>query len=344
MIRAHGSAWRFVLFAFGIGLLLACSRLAGLPPVPESLTPLQAAVDRLDDWAEEARNLRRPITDQEATRFQSSPPDSPIDRARLALRLWNESGAGREALNQMGGALAADPSSLVLGNHYRMLVYRMKRRTLAEAKSRGERAPELPDYLRDEPLRHLERLAAADPVRAIRLQIALAYVDRMVLHPALEIKAPASIDSVRILSSILEGEDRFYLPALFARGLNYMHRPHDLVWPERPAPPANAASRDIGLAAAVGAHVGGAPDRLRGLLLMTLGDAHAVQREVVMARSWWMAARESCADETIRRAIALRMEWPDRVVPDRLEAHLAELMSDQQQPLSDLSFLWSDGT
>ena len=283
------------------------------------------------------------MSEEDAARWAKEPPASTPDLARRALSLWSARRAGRDALALMGAALAADPDDMVIGNGYRMLVYRMKRHYLAASKRRGERAPELPRFLRDQPLALLQRLAADSPGRVVRLQIALAYVDRMVLHPALEIKAPASIDSVRVLSSILEGDDRYYLPALFARGLNYMHRPHNLVWPEHPAPPADAASRDIALAAAVGARVGGAPDRLRGLLLLTLGDAHAVQREVSMARSWWMLARETCDDPGILDDVARRMSWPDAKTPDRMESLLAGRMADQDRPLGDLSFLWSAG-
>ncbi len=330
--------------AIGLALLaIGCAELTGLPPVPETLTAAAAGVDRIDLWVAQSRLLRQPFTVNDAARIDAAAAAAPIDRARLAIWLWSEQHEGPRALDRMRQALSADPTDMVIGNACRMLVYDMQRSYLADAKRRGERNPPLPKFLSGEPLTTLQTLAATAAGREIRLQIALAYVDRMVLYPALEIKAPASIDSVRMLTSILQGDDRHYLPALFARGLNYLHRPRNLVWPEKPAPAADAASRDLGLAAAVGAQVGGAPDSLRGLLLMTLGDAHAHQGEITAARSWWLVTRESCSDDAIRDGIALRMGWRDAEVPERLEQHLAGRMDDQDRPLSDLSFLWDDG-
>jgi hypothetical protein len=224
-----------------------------------------------------------------------------------------------------------------------MAVYRLKRQSLARLKRQGELAPELPAFLAEEPFATLERIASGSDGPQIRLQVALAYVDRMVLNPALEIKAPASIDSTRVLTAILDDHPH-YVPALYGRGLNYLFRPRNLVWPEKPEPPRDASSTDLSLAAAAALKVGGAPPRLRALVLLTLGDAYAHQEKMDRARSWWMLAREGGADAATLEELRQRMDWSDAEGPDRLEAHLEERMADQEHPLSDLSFLWATET
>ena len=168
-------------------------------------------------------------------------------------------------LRVLADRLEANPSSLVLGNAFRMEVYRQKRQFLAEAKARGERSPAFPNVLSAEPLATLTRIAAKNPATELRVNIGLAYVDRMVLDPALEVRAPASIDSVHAFTSVLV-DHPYDVPALVGRGLNHLNRPGKLVWPEHPAPPADAASHDLALAAAVGAKVGGASERVKGIL------------------------------------------------------------------------------
>lgn len=321
--------------------LPACTRLTGLPDVPASVTAADAGLDSLPRLADEARRIGRRLDDTERVSFAAAPPQDVVDLVRWASDRI-ERGDEVEGLRVLAAALAQDPADLVVGNAYRTAVYRLKRKFLAQSKARGERTPELPEHLREEPLATLLRITGRSPGREIKLQVALAHVDRMVLNPALEIRAPASIDSVRILTSILE-EAPHYVPALVGRGLNYLFRPRDLVWPEHPAPPRSAARRDLALAAAVGAKVGGAPPRLKGLLLVILGDACAHEGKEGLARSWWALARETSPSPEVRGAIDLRMRWPDRETPDRLEEHLEERMEDVDSPVSDLSFLWSDG-
>ena len=333
-----------LLLLTGSLALGGCSRLAGLPEVPADLTAEETGVAGLDHCAAVASQLVRPLDPDEAAAFEAAPPDDPFEKARWALHLWSAERDGAGALQWFGEAVVAEPTDLVLGNRYRMLVYEMKRSFFDEARREGRRNPELPEHLSEVPFALLEAVADSDPGREIELQIALAYVDRMILYPALEIKAPASIDSVRRLSAILDGGDPHYIPALFARGLNYLHRPRNLVWPEKPAPAPDAASRDLGLAAAAGAKVGGAPPRLRAIVLITLGDAYAREGHPGVARSWWAAARELVDSPDLLESIALRMSWPDGQVADRLEAHLATQMADRLHPASDLSFLWSDGS
>ena len=224
-----------------------------------------------------------------------------------------------------------------------MAVYRLKREFRARSRLRGERAMQLPEFLAREPLETLERIAARSPGREIDLQIALAYVDQMILNPALEIKAPASIDSVEIVSRILQGRDRHYVPALVSRGLNHLYRPRNLVWPQHPPPPRDAGSRDLSLAVAVGAKLGRVTPRLRATLLMTLGDVYAHEEDVGRARSWWLVARETGPGPRIERELAIRMGWRDAEIPDRLDQRREERLADLDHPASDLSFLWDEG-
>jgi hypothetical protein len=324
-------------------LLLAlsgCSRVMGLPAVPESVTRDDAGLDGLAAASEEARRLAAPMTDEERARFATAPPADTIDRARAAAdRIARGDAAG--GLAALSVLVEASPGDIVLGNDFRMRVYRMKRDFLAAARSRGERSPAYPDYLRAEPLATLRRAEASSKPREIEVQIALAHVDQMVLNPALEVKAPASIDSIHAFTAIL-GRDPYYVPALVGRGLNHLNRPRHLVWPEHPAPPENAASLDLALAAAVGAKVGGASPRVKGLLLLLLGDAYAHEGNAGVARSWWTLAGKSTGDRAVQSELGIRATWPEPEIPDRLEARLEERMDDVAAPLSDLSFLWSD--
>ena len=291
--------------------LLGCSRVAGLPEVPESVTRQDAGLDGILHAAEDARGL--------------------VGR-----------GDGPSGLRTLAGLVEANPASLVIGNAFRMEVYRLKREFLTAARVRGERSPAFPDDLRAEPLETLTRAASTSPTRELRVQIALAHVDQMVQNPALEVRAPASIDSVHAFTSVLE-RDPYYVPALVGRGLNHLNRPRKLVWPERPAPPADAASHDLALAAAVGAKVGGVSPRVKGLLLLLLGDAYAHEGNAGVARSWWTLAGEATDDRGVHEELRVRAGWPEIEIPDRLEARLEERMAETEAPVSDLSFLWDDG-
>jgi hypothetical protein len=295
-----------------VAVLLGCSRVTGLPAVPASITRADAGLDGLARAADRARELLRPL-----------------ESATGGVEAW-------------AGLVQAEPANLAVGNAFRMEVYRRKRAFLKEARERGVRSPVFPDELRAEPLATLNRVASSRPGREVRTQIALSYVDQMFLDPALEVRAPASIDSVHEFSAILA--DRPYdVPALVGRGLNYLNRPLKLVWPEHPAPPADAASRDLALAAAVGARVGGASPRVKGFLLLLLGDAYAHEGKAGLARSWWTLAGEATDDRGIHAELAIRAGWPEPEMPARIEARLEERMDEVDAPVSDLSFLWDDG-
>ena len=304
------------VIAAGVSVALAlsgCSRVTGLPAVPESLTRADAGLDGLDEAAQQARVAQDRIVD----------------------------GDSRSKLSALAELVEAKPSNLALGNAFRMEVYRLKREFLAGARARGERSPAFPDALRAEPLATLTRICAKSPTRQLRVHIALSYVDLMMLDPALEVRAPASIDSVHAFTSVL-ADHPYDVPALVGRGLNHLNRPRRLIWPEHPAPPADAASRDLALATAVGAKVGGASARVKGLLLLLLGDAYAHEGKAGVARSWWTLAAETTNDRGVQSELALRAGWPESEMPDRLEARLEERMADRDEPVSDLSFLWND--
>lgn len=313
--------------------LPACSRVTGLPAVPESVSLKDAGLDGLGAASETAKRLLRPLA-------EGAPAGDAVDRARLAAGRI-ERGEAAEGLADLAAAVEASPADLVLGNAFRMQVYRLKLDFLEGARSRGERSPAFPAYLAREPLATLKRSAAASSARELRVQIAMAAVDEMVLSPALEVKAPASMDSIHAFTAILASAP-YYVPALVGRGLNHLNRPRNLVWPEHPAPPADAASRDLGLAAAVGAKVGGASPRVKGILLLLLGDAYAHEGNAGVARSWWTLAGESTDDRGVHKELEERARWPEPEIPDRLEARLEERMEDTLHPLSDLSFLWND--
>ncbi len=333
---------RLIPLALGaVMLAAACSKVIGLPEVPPSVTRIDAGLESLATFSDESRAIARPLSSAERSRFASAPPSDPVDRIRYAADLI---ASGNDAAGVVlgSGVILDRPSDLVVGNAFRMQVYRAKRAFLSSARARGDRSATLPGFLSDEPLSTLRKAAAVTPSREISVQIALAHVDRMFLDPALEIRAPASIDSVHELTRVLDHEP-YYVPALVGRGLNHLNRPRKLVWPEHPAPPEDAASKDLALAAAVGAKVGGASDRVKGFLLLLLGDAYAHEGRAGLARSWWMLAGEATEDRTVHEELAERATWPEKEMPDRLEARLAARMDDVEAPVSDLSFLWDDG-
>jgi hypothetical protein len=205
--------------------------------------------------------------------------------------------------------------------------------------SRGATETErLPVWLANEPLATIRRLEARRADREVTLQHALAWADEIVLYPALEIQAPANVEAVNLLTALLEREPAF-VPALYGRGLNYLHRPIRLVWPESRKAPPDAASHDLGLAVAIGIRIGGASPRLRATLAMALGDAHAREGHPDRARSWWQIA-QNAGDPAIQPAVRRRFAWSDDEMLDRLEAELESRLRDGERPLTDLAVMW----
>lgn len=299
----------------GALIAAACLRsgLLNLPAVPEAVTPKDAGLQGLDAMK----------TLDEGVESGRVPDGSDIDSLQEAVRV--------------------DPTNLVLGNRLRMEVLQRKRAWMSQRADQGEIALEFPDGLRDEPVRFLRALAKLHPTRETKLQLALALVDHMVLFSALEIKAPASVEAVEILTGILEdgaANSAYYVPALYARGLNYLYRPFNLVWPERLAAAPDAASQDIGLAVAVGQKMGVGSDALKAELALNLGDAYAKEGQPNLARSWWQLAKNMVKSDTVLERVRLRLQWKDEDLRANLEETLQRQMEDIDHPLSDLRFMW----
>ena len=166
MMRRLRDVSSIAAFVLATSALSGCTRVTGLPEVPESLSRSDAGLDGLGEAAEKARVA--------------------LDGVR--------GGDSVSRLEALGGLVEANPENLVLGNAFRMEVYRQKRQFLAAGRARGERSPDFPDALAAEPLATLTRIAAKNPATELRVQVGLSHVDQMVLDPALEVAAPASID------------------------------------------------------------------------------------------------------------------------------------------------------
>ena len=136
-----------------------------------------------------------------------------------------------------------------------------------------------------------------------------------------------------MFTSLLQ-EDPVYVPALFGRGLNYLHRPVRLVWPEARKAAPDAASHDIGR------RIGGASPMLVATLALNLGDAYAKEGRPERARSWWQVAQNASRDSLLRAGVRRRFTWSDSNMLDELEAELEHERLDLDHPLSDLSVMW----
>jgi hypothetical protein len=306
------------------------SGLLNLPSVPDDLTAQAAGLDGLSGMQ---------ITDV-ALMAGGSSSDSDVPLAKSAL---DEISKGNEyyGIAQLQEAVRRDPTNLVLGNTLRMQVMQLKHKWLSANAGKSEIALRFPEYLDGQPVQYFHELLKIRPCREAKLQLALALVDHMLLFPALEIKAPSSVESVEILSEILKDpKDACYVPALYARGLNYLYRPFNLVWPERISARPDAASTDIALAVAVGQKIGSGSDALKAELSLALGDAYAKEGKLNLGRSWWQIANNMARDENFRSRVFTRLHWSDEDVPMNLEETLQHQMEDLDNPLSDLRLMW----
>jgi hypothetical protein len=304
--------------------------LLGLPSPPPGTTAASAGIEDLAALGARAGQL-------EPGRLAAR-ADPALAMAAEGLDLVRR-GEVESGLERMRAAVLAAPEDLVIGNAYRMQVFHLRRAALAVEPGRDGLSPAMPAALEGQPVAFVERLAREHPCRETRLLLALSWADEILLFGALEIKAPASVESVKLFSEILE-ENPSYVPALFGRGLNYLHRPARLVWPEIEKAAADAASRDFGRCVAIGRKLGGASPRLTGTLAMALGDAYAREGRPERARSWWQIARNACGDADLREAIHRRFDWQDAEMLDRLENELATRMLDLDHPLTDLAVMW----
>ena len=255
-----------------------------------------------------------------------------------AVRSGNEP----SGLDTMRTAVREEPTNLVLANVYRMEVFRLRRAFLREAKQRGELSPHFPPHLDRQPIAFFEELVREHPSREAKLSLALSWVDEMLLFPALEIKAPSSVQAVDILTELLSSPDNAaYVPALFARGLNHVHRPARLVWPESNRTEKDAAAKDIAKCVAIGRKLKVGSDRLHATLSMTLGDAYLKAGRFGVARSWWQIAQNLCRDEDLQQAVRRRYAWRDEEMLDRLEEELDRSRSELEHPMTDLAMMWN---
>lgn len=325
------------LILAGIALIVALAALAlmrggllGLPPPPPGTTHERAGLTDLAALAARARAL------------ESAQPPAGADSALVIAASGIADlrrGAIGPGLASLRRALEIAPRDRVIGNAYRMEVFRLRRAVMADAAGRETLAPRMPPALEGQPIVFLDALHRAHPSRETTLQLALAWADEIVLNGALEIKAPASVESVKWFTEILR-DDPAYVPALYGRGLNYLHRPARLVWPEREKAPPDAASRDFGACVAIGRALGGASPRLVASLAMALGDSFAKEGRPNRARSWWQIGQSACGDRDLRDAFRRRFTWQDGELLDRLEEELQGRMLDLDHPMTDLAIMW----
>ncbi len=251
-----------------------------------------------------------------------------------------EAGRVADGLLLMQEAMRAEPTSLVLANAYRMSLFQLKRKYLESADTLMTPVPQFPAEYADEPIAFLTRLDAERPSRETKLHLAMAWVDNMLLFPALEIKAPSSVEAVNLVTGVIDGGEASYVPALFARGMNHLHRPARLVWPEAAKTPRDAAAQDIGRCVAIGQSVKAGSPRLAALLAVALGDANVKADRYGVARSWWQVAQNLSSDPAVQEAVRRRYAWEDEELLDQLEAELDRGRREMDHPMTDLRMMW----
>src|ERR1035437_396094 len=228
---------RKVLWSIALLLIVGTAMLAwyrvgmlDLPAVPRGLTLEAAGLADL----EQMKQLNALIWSEPQSGSGSQNAGVLPEAAR-----WVQSGVAacrrgdtRAALDDMRRGIRLDPNNLVLANAYRMVVFGLRRDFLAASRRELTVAPKFPPELDGQPIAFFEELDRQHASRETKLHLALSWVDEMLLFPALEIKAPASVEAVDLLTQVIEKGHSAYVPALFARGLNHLHRPARLVWPE----------------------------------------------------------------------------------------------------------------
>jgi len=251
------------------------------------------------------------------------------------------SGDAKAGLDKMRQGIRLEPNNLVLANAYRMVVFGLRRDFLASARRASIAAPHFPPELDRQPIVFFEELDRQHPSRETKLHLAMAWVDEMLLFPALEIKAPSSVQAVDLLSSVIDRGNSLYVPALYARGLNHLHRPARLVWPESIKAPRDAAVHDIAKCVAIGRRLRAGSPRLQATLAMSLGDSYVKTGRLNVARSWWQIAQNVCHDADLQAAIRRRYQWQNEEILDRLEEELDRGRSELDHPMTDLALMWN---
>jgi len=339
--------WRGLVVIAIIGLaVIAWWRvgLLDLPSVPSDLTLQESGLAELEAMKATDDFLRTSVA-------QSAPGESPGAKLPVApspaAQLVRDGmvtiskGDAAAGLEQMRKGLRLEPANLVLANAYRLECFRLRRQFLLSAAGQSNIAPTFPPYLDKEPIAFFEALAGEHPSRETKLHLALAWVDLMLLFPALEIKAPASVEAVNILSSVLDGADPNFVPALFARGMNHLHRPARLVWPEADKYSPDSAGRDLARCIAVGRKFGAGSKLVQARLAIALGDAYVKAGRLGNARSWWQIAQNLSGDGSVQQAVRRRYAWRDEEALDRLEEELDRARSQLDQPMTDLAMMWN---
>lgn len=313
--------------------------LLDLPSAPSNLTPDSAGLaqleelKRMDEWI---RSAATPVGSVSESYQDPSPAASKV-RSGIESASNGDAVQGLELIRE---GVRLDPENLVYSNAYRMTAFRLKREFLREAKARGNLIPRFPPHLDRQPMIFFEEWDSAKAPREIKLQRALAWVDEMLLFPALEIKAPASVEAVNILTGLIDDGHEAYVPALFARGLNHLHRPARLVWPDSDKTPLDAAARDIGRCVAIGRKLNVGTERLQATLALALGDAYVKAGKFNVARSWWQVAQNLSGDDAVQEAVRRRYAWRDEETLNRLEAELDRSRAELDNPMTDLAMMW----
>jgi hypothetical protein len=313
--------------------------LFGLPRPPAGVNAESAGLAHLDRIRERAAALEAAGSGTTAAPATAgATDDQAFAVAAEGMRLIH-AGDHATGFARLREAFESVPRDLVIGNAYRMAALHLKSRYMADPSLGATETERIPDWLAREPLATIERVHERSAEREVTLQYAMAWADEIVLFHALEIQAPANVESVRLLSELLEREPA-YVPALYGRGLGYLHRPARLFWPEARKAPPNAASRDLGLAVAIGTKIGGATPRLRSRLTLALADAYGKEGQASRARSWWQVAQNIGKDSWLQEAVRRRFAFQDADLLDRLEVELEHRLADLEDPLTDLAIMW----
>jgi hypothetical protein len=311
--------------------------LLDLPPVPSGVTPEAAGLHNVAIMRERARALEA-MVNQAAVKGAALKGDIRLAKAAEGLAAVRR-GEGEHGLQTLREALSAQPDDLVIGNAYRMAVLSLRRSALANGASRETLAEHLPPYLERESIATLERLYREHPSRETGLQLAIAWIDEIVLSPKPEPAYAAALASTKLLNEIL-ARDPSYIPALYSRGINYLNFPARLPPMQAMKPVPDAASRDLALCVAIGRRIGGGSPQLAGMLARALGDAYAKEGQPQRARSWWQLAQNASRDPDLLEGVRRRYTWRDDELIDQLEAERDVRALDLDHPPTDLSPMW----
>ena len=309
-----------------------------LPSVPPALTLDSSGLAGLEQMKQlNALIWSAPGRASSAAREPRLPEAAALVQRGIAAARGPEAEPGLELMRR---GIRLDPNNLVLANAYRMVLFGLRRDFLAAARRQSVAVPRFPPELDRQPIVFFEALDREHSTRETNLHLALAWVDEMLLFPALEIKAPSSVQAVDLLTLVIKDHPA-YVPALYGRGLNHLHRPSRLVWPESAKTPRDAAVQDIGRCVAIGRRIGVGSGRLRATLAISLGDAYVKTGRLSVARSWWQIAQNLCHDDDLQAGIRRRYAWQNEEILDRLEEELDRSRSELERPMTDLALMWN---